>query len=272
MKRISVKIVYFSATGTTKKIVRAICSGFSGVPLHYLDITNPKKRKTPLGEITEDLLLLALPVYEERIPIFLRDYLSTIQGCGQPAVVVGVYGNVGYGIILQEMQDILNQRGFKTVAGGAFVAEHSFSHTALPIAVGRPNVLDLLRAEQFGQEIKQKLETFHDTGVPSEKKLPGALPIMARILPQNSSGFFADIPQFNKTLCNHCGLCVKKCPLSAIDPITFQSETKQCSRCFACVRDCPQNARSIKIKIKPIVKIFFKKHQGKQKQPAWFFI
>ena len=272
MKLNSVKTIYFSATGTTKKIARVICSSFSGVQHHYLDITNPKKRKIPLGEITEDLLLLALPVYEERIPIFLKEYLSTIKGNGQPAVVVGVYGNVGYGIILQEMQDLLNQKGFKTVAGGAFVAEHSFSHEELPIAVGRPNNSDLLRAEQFGLELKNKLENYHDTGVPSQKKLPGALPIMARILPQNSSRFFADIPQFNKMLCTQCGLCVKKCPLSVIDPVTFLSDEKQCSRCFACVRDCPKHARSIKLKRKPIVKIFFKKHQDKQKQPVCFFL
>lgn len=268
----SLKIIYFSATGTTKKIVEAICSSLNDMQLHYLNITNPEKRKTALVPVKEDLLILALPVYEERIPIFLRDYLLSIKGYGQPAVVVGVYGNVGYGIILQEMQELLNQKGFITIAGGAFVGEHSFSHKQLPIAIGRPNVSDLLKAKQFGLELKNKLETNHDNGKTYEQKLPGTLPFMARVLPQNSSSFFADIPQLNKIVCNQCGVCVKKCPLSAIDPLTFQSDTKSCTRCFACVRDCPRDARSIKLKIKPIVKIFFKKHKNKQNQPVWVFI
>ncbi len=272
MKVNSVKIIYFSATGTTKNIVKAICSSFNDMQLHYLNITNPEKRKTPLGEIKEDLLILALPVYEERFPFFLREYLFSIKGYGQPAVVVGVYGNVGYGIILQEMQELLNQNGFVTVAGGAFVGEHSFSHEELPIAIGRPNASDLLKAKQFGVELQNKLETNHDSGKTYDQKLPGALPLIARILPQNSSNFFADIPQLNAVACNQCSVCVKKCPLNAIDSLTFQSDAKLCTRCFACVHDCPRDARSIKLKIKPIVKIFFKNHQEKHKQPIWFFI
>ncbi len=149
-----------------------------------------------MGVVQENLLILALPVYEERIPIFLRRYLSSIKGNGQPAVVVGVYGNVGYGIILREMQELLNLNRFVTVAGGAFVGEHSFSTDIFPIAAGRPDPSDLILATEFGYEIRNRLASYHEEGSKTNKRLPGNLPILARVLPENSSRFFADIPQF----------------------------------------------------------------------------
>lgn len=272
MKIKSVNIVYFSATGTTRKIVRRMGAAFEGAEVTYTNLTPPEKRLEPLGTVKEDVLVLALPVYEERMPVFVKQYLGTIQGIGQPAVVVGVYGNIGYGIILTEMQDFLSDKGFVTVAGGAFIGEHSFSHESFPIAAKRPDRDDLDRASQFGAEIVEYLKIYPNNGFDATAKLEGKLPLMARILPPNSSGFFAQVPQANSSLCTGCGACVKMCPVAAIDPLSFRTVEADCIHCFSCVRACYFKARSINFKLKPIVTNFFRKPQKDRKEPVWFFL
>lgn len=272
MKLKSIRVIFFSATGTTKKIVRTVCAGLVDCDLHYQDITTPGNRKNPIGIISEDLLILALPVYEERIPPFVQDSLNSMIGQGQPAIAIGVYGNVGFGVILPEMQTLLKQRGFVTIAGAAFVGEHSFSHDKLPVAVGRPNAEDLLHAKKFGNEIAEYLQSYPDNGFDPKRLLNGKLPLMARILPANSSKLFADFPYYNSNLCDQCGVCYKKCPVGAIDPITMVSDDHLCTRCFACVRYCPKNARRIQLKNKLIVKLFFRKVQKVHKVPYWEFL
>ena len=267
----SVVLVYFSATGTTKKILKTISKSLGDVQVETLDLTKKENREKDIGLIAADLLILGMPVYEEHIPPFVEDCLKTMQGQGQPALVVGVFGNVGYGMSLVDMQEILNERGFKTMAGAAFAAEHSFSHDELPVAVGRPDANDLVLAAQFGEESARVLVDFPN-GYDPEKKLHGYLPLMARILPQDSSRFFADLPQFNPEQCSDCGACIKKCPVDAIDPESYETIPERCIRCFACVRVCTTGSRSIRLKMKPIVKRFFKSVQENRKEPVWFFL
>ncbi len=268
----TVKLVYFSATGTTRKIIRRIGAAFEGATVTETNLTQWNKRQEPIGEINEDVLVLALPVYEERIPLFLKEYLETIQGSGQPAVVVGVYGHVGYGITLSEMQVFLNERGFVTIAGAAFIGEHSFSHEAFPIAAKRPDRDDLNLANQFGTEVREYLQTYPENGFDPVAKLDGRLPLMSKMLPPNSSHLFAEIPQLDSFLCTGCGACVKMCPAAAIDPQTYQTIEEHCIFCFSCVRACYFKARTIKFKLKPMVETFFHHAQKVRKEPVWFFL
>ena len=45
--------------------------------------------------------------------------------------------------------------------------------------------------------------------------------------------------------CNHCNVCVKLCPMGAIDNDTLEINENQCLRCFCCVKRCPKKARKI---------------------------
>ena len=48
MKVESVKLVYFSPTGTTKAVVQSIAHGIHPVIIEFIDITTPGARKKPL--------------------------------------------------------------------------------------------------------------------------------------------------------------------------------------------------------------------------------
>lgn len=60
---------------------------------------------------------------------------------------------------------------------------------------------------------------------------------------------FSDLPQCNREACKYCGLCMKKCPKSAIEvgrkEKFWEVENADCVRCGVCVEACPFKALSI---------------------------
>jgi len=44
-------------------------------------------------------------------------------------------------------------------------------------------------------------------------------------------------------MCRRCGLCVKKCPMGAIDPENIEDFLNICIKCGACSKKCPSKAR-----------------------------
>ena len=172
MKIESVKLVYFSPTGTTKNVVQGIAGGIHPGTVEELDITRPGTRIQPLRTSENELLIVGVPVYIGRIPALAGDWLHALKADNTPAVCVVVYGNRVYDDALLELNDILAQRGCKPIAGAAFIGEHSFTTAETPTAVGRPDPGDLEYAEVFGQKITEKLRSY---GMSTAKSHPGIL-------------------------------------------------------------------------------------------------
>jgi len=241
----SVTTIYFSPTGTTKKIIDSIVKGMGIVNNQVIDLTLPKVREAGVPLIDGDLVLIGVPVYEEKIPEIVYPFLTNLKGNEKPVVLVGVYGNIGDGIVLNELDFITQKSGFKVVAAGSFIGEHSFSTDEMPIAQNRPDNNDLNKAEEFGKGIMEKIQNIINLKDVSLKIPQGKLPLMAKIVPKNSARLFAKTPFVDMTQCSHCNVCVKLCPMSAIDKETLEIDEKQCLRCFCCVKRCPKKARKI---------------------------
>ena len=77
----SVKLVYFSPTGTTKVVVQAIAQGINHDNAEEVDITRPAARIQPLQTSEKELLIVGVPVYMGRGPALLTDWLHTIRAC-----------------------------------------------------------------------------------------------------------------------------------------------------------------------------------------------
>lgn len=263
----SATIIYFSPTGTTKKVLHAIVEGMNMDNCNYIDLTLPNKRISNAPHIHDDILIIGVPVYEERIPKMLYPFLISLKSSQKLVVLVAVYGNIGEGIVLNELKDITEKSGFKVVAAASFVGEHSFSTKKVPIAEGRPNHQDLIKAQDFGQRVMKKVQTINDPKeislfIPEEN-----LPLMAKILPKNSARIFTKTPEADMSICNHCGVCVKLCPMSAIDKNTLKIKESQCIRCFSCVKKCSRKAREIIYKKKFLVTRILNAKNKEEKEP-----
>lgn len=223
-----VTAVYFSPTRTTAKIVRRIAGALSDAVVET-DLTLPKNRASVPRFGPDDFVILGLPVYGGRIPMFLEGPLKNMRGDNTPAVIVALYGNRAYEDALLEMSDLLTSQGFSVIGGGAFIGEHSLTSK---VAANRPDEADLSIAEAFGQKLCEKLKD----GTVSAVSVPGNRPYKERMAGTPYEPVTADT-------CTKCGLCVKNCPMGIISAEDPKLVRQGCIHCGACVKGCPAGAK-----------------------------
>lgn len=233
----STGLIYFSPTQTTKKVIEGIAQGLQATAEHYFDLTLPEAISKTYQEVIQDVAIIGSPVYAGRLPSIMLARFKQIKGNGRPAVIVVVYGNRAYEDALIELRDIAIEVGFRPIAAGAFIGEHSYSTSDLPIGEGRPDADDMLTAQNFGKEIRSKI--LAESNSPNELlQVPGNFPYKEI---QMLSGI---VPSVNEVLCSTCGKCVPACPTAAIDKENPKNTAKDlCIRCCACVKLCPSNAK-----------------------------
>lgn len=237
----SVKVVYFSPTGTTKAVVQGIAHGISPGTVELIDITSPDARKQPLQTSQDEMLVIGVPVYMGRVPALLDEWLNAIRADSTPAVCVVVYGNRVYDDALLELKDITMKCGCIPVACAAYIGEHSFSDSEAPTAQGRPDKDDLNHAILFGQKIREKLQSTSSISQVSDVYVPGTYPYRG-VTKLWVVDFIAVSDE-----CSQCGICAEKCPVGAINAeIPYLINTEKCITCCACIKNCPQGARSLK--------------------------
>lgn len=237
-------LVYFSPTGTTKKVVknlvRELSHRTSGVRVNKeYDITLPKKREGVIEFKSNEIVVVGMPVYAGRVPNVLVEFLKTIKSRGAVAIPVVVYGNRNYDDALVELSDLLEADGFKVIAGAAFIGEHSFSKV---LASGRPDQEDLKVISEFAEKILEKISRGESWAV----DFKGNRPYRKHYRPKNKAGEPVDLrkvkPKTNAN-CTDCKVCVSLCPMGSIKTEEVKQVQGICIKCGACIKGCPVEAK-----------------------------
>jgi ferredoxin len=236
----TIKLIYFSPTKTTKKIVEGISQGVQIDTIEHLDLTPPEAKSQKFDEIHYELAIIGTPVYSGRIPLDAVQRLQRLKVTKTLAVIVVVYGNREYDDALLELRNLVIEVGFKPIAGGAFIGEHSYANESTPIANGRPDSEDLNKAREFGMMIRDKIRDIHAFNEIYPLHVPGNFPYREKGKTSKTS------PITQKTLCTICKKCATVCPTAAITvEDTVITDQNVCILCCACVKNCPTGARVI---------------------------
>lgn len=234
MKMNELKLVYFSPTGITRKVIMEVARTFNLKSVSF-DLTVHKEKKPSLQFKKNDFVLFGIPVYSGRVPKTYLEYFEELKGEGTPAALIATYGCRAYEDALLELKTEVEQRGFKVIGAAAFPSEHSIVRS---IGLSRPKKSDMKVIADFGVRLNRRLkqeEAFEKFNI----KVPGNTPYRKY---RRTSIY----PKTDANLCTECGSCAKACPTGAIstaDP--KKTSNKKCISCLKCVRGCPQKARYV---------------------------
>lgn len=230
----NLKILYFSPTSGTKKIVKAIAESIDS-NYEEFDITLPQNRTNSITFSSNDLVIIGMPTYAGRFPRLLHNYIDTITANNTLGVFITTYGNRDYEDALLEQYDIFTSKGFIGLGAATFITEHS---STSKLATGRPHAEDLKTASDFGCEIIKRLKEINSLSDLNSLTLPGSIPYVEKNIPPMP---FA--PETNEK-CVTCGICAKHCPTSAIDFSDCRTiDISKCIKCNSCVKRCPLSAK-----------------------------
>ncbi len=148
-----------------------------------------------------------------------------------------------------ELRDTAIELGFTPLSAGAFIGEHSYSTTNMPIAAGRPDASDLQIAFHFGQDSLKKLKEKTTITSPELQAICKLKSLDDKLSILLSSFFIKGtspykIVQAVKRACEVCtesffvcGECVEVCPNHDIsiskDRSHIETDIIRCIKCCA---------------------------------------
>ena len=222
--------IFFSATGTTRKIIDTIARGCDVNEIERHDLLLKKQNDTYIPE--NEIAIFGMPVYAGRIPAISAESLRHFTGKHTPAIIACTYGNRAYDDALLELRNIVEEQGFIVVSAGAFIAQHSI----VPhVGTGRPDIRDIAEATEFGRKSISILSA-SEWREEKQLSLPGNNPYREA----------GNIPLKPKTRrsCTRCGLCAQQCPAQAIDAENpHRLDESRCISCAHCIAICPRHAK-----------------------------
>ncbi len=220
------ELYYFSPTGGTRKAGEIFCDGISeGVKTVDLGI-----KDNTVEQAESDLVVIAAPVFGGRIPAIVGEKLRELDGTGKMAVTIVVYGNRAYEDALLELNNVVEEKGFRVIASAALVAQHSM---VPDVGKGRPDEQDRSSILAFAGKVLDKMES----GLEESVKVAGNYPY--------KDGMSMPVTPICLPSCNQCGKCSSACPVGAIrlENDTVVTDPETCILCMACVSACPEQAR-----------------------------
>ena len=124
MEITSIKNIYFSPTGGTKKVAELISSCFE-LPKDNIDISEHGRDYGHYRFKRGNLCVIAVPSFGGRVPEVALERISQMKGDRTPSILIAAYGNRDYDDTLLELKDVVERLGFSCIGAVAAVPTHT---------------------------------------------------------------------------------------------------------------------------------------------------
>ena len=242
-------IVYFSQTGNTEKIAKAVQSGVKeaagNCDLLKIKDANPKR----LYEY--DLIGLGSPVFHEE-PLNVADFIEKLWSVGGKHIFLFTTHGTIPEFYFPAVVPKLKKKGMVVIGmrdwyADAFIPWHPEPY---PTA-GHPDEIDVKEAEQYGREMvdhSRRISAGEKGLLPADPPIPPPLPPTTELGIQDTTDD-PSVFKYHKELCKFpkCRLCMDNCPMYSVDlsttPPTIASRCQP--HCTLCTLICPTGAMEI---------------------------
>lgn len=239
-------IVYFSATGNTKKMAGAIGEAFTakGCDVTLSDITPYADRQKATDLSPYEAVVFGAPIHIMRAPRLVREWMKTLDGGGRKCAMFFTYGGFGVHPAHYTTRRILDDRNFSVVSSAEFLGFHTFNLGGWKAMEGRPDASDFELAKEFAEATFRRF-TGEDAGILgelektqfTEEQLDSLEPFRFKALTQ--------LPSRGGQDCCMCMVCQDLCPSGAMSAESGEADAEKCIACLACVAGCPEDALKI---------------------------
>jgi ferredoxin/flavodoxin len=262
-----VKLIYFSPTGTTQKVLESIAKGITAEDAQHINLTLPEGARQTIPPFSDELVIIGAPVYGGRLPVAAINRFRQIKANNNLAVPIVAYGNREFEDALLELKNLSIELGLNPIAAGAYIGEHSFATRDVPIANGPPDSLDVQKAMDFGEQIKEMVKSIQLPDARMDLEIPGRFPY------EGGARSLTVSPVIQKDACIVCGTCAGVCPTGAISiNESVEHKAELCIRCCACIKSCHTQARVWEDSVMKGFASWLNENCSTRKEPQFFGI
>ncbi|MBN2078417.1 MAG: EFR1 family ferrodoxin [Spirochaetes bacterium] len=243
----SASVVYYSASGTTKKVAEWIASELSKRGIRASLFALPGLLDSvPAALQSSDLIILGTPTYSFHTPpIVKRCMKSGILPGGKPYGIFATYGMVTIGSNLSWLSSMIRKRGGRIVAAMKIESEHAMMFKSdHPLAKGKPAESDKRHINKFVSLCIDKALS-RDRGL---NTIPGIMKYFAFLAPPGIARKMMPRISLDTERCTMCLKCVDSCPVGNISVTDgLIRHGGNCLLCYNCVKSCPESAVNAKL-------------------------
>ncbi|HOO71806.1 MAG TPA: EFR1 family ferrodoxin [Spirochaetota bacterium] len=242
----NVLILYFSATGNTKKIADVIAEelGRTRCDVAMADITACAERQKTIDLAPYDAFLFGAPIHSWRAPRVVREWMKTLDGRGRKCAMFFTYGGFGVHPTHYSTRQILESRNFIVVSSAEFLGFHTFNLGGWKAMEGRPDGSDFEVAKEFAR-VTCKRFTGEDTALLGELEKTEHTEEQLDAIESFRFKVLTQLPTRGGSECGMCMFCESVCPTGAMNAVSGNADSAKCIACLACVAVCPEDALHI---------------------------
>ena len=238
-------VIYFSQTGSTKKVAYAIRKGMSQL-IEQCNIA-PLKEVAPQDLERYDLIGLGSPVWQAEPPN-IRLFINSLPYSPGKHIFSFCTHGCGGKTYFPSVVKLLKERGFTAIGTRDWYGSVHIPCFPKPyLTDGHPDEVDLKEAEEFGREmveVSQRISAGETQLIPPVPEMPPPPPPPSNPPDPNRSAHGEKKYDRDKCTYPKCHICIDNCPMDCIDlSVPEPTIPRDCKGgCVFCALICPTGA------------------------------